>query len=73
MKVSDFCNQCSISDRDRWALNKMYKDQEKTEDEWVKELKNKIVFKMPEKNSTFDQESKDEKPARQNKPKNNTK
>lgn len=61
IKVSIFCDQVSISDRDRWVVEKMYKNQVKTFDEWCNELKDKIVFILPEKISTFVSES-DDKP-----------
>lgn len=61
--VSIFCDQVSVSDRDRWVVEKMYKNKEKTFDEWCNELKNKIVFILPEKISTFAPES-DDKPSK---------
>ena len=53
INIFQFCKLYSVSDRDYTVLSKMYKNTTKLENEWVDELKNKIIFKIPEKNITF--------------------
>lgn len=58
INIFQFCKLYSVSDRDYTVLSKMYKNTTKLENEWVDELKNKIIFKIPEKNITFVEEIK---------------